>query len=235
MKKVIAYLQLIRLPNLFTAISNVWAGMFIVNNGAIMLPQFIVASMASGSLYSGGIVLNDYFDRQSDKLYRPNRPLPAGKISPRTALFLGISLITIGVIVCSFLSPLAIGISGLIAVTVLLYDGFLKKWFIPAIIAMGLCRGLNWLLGSISGAEPMTNYFILLIPAGVMVYIALITAVSRLEEPRPKLRTAVKISISVIPLIDGIIVLSFGYHWQAGMVAALILPVIITGKLFEMT
>ncbi|MEW6027321.1 MAG: UbiA family prenyltransferase [Planctomycetota bacterium] len=232
MQKTVAYLQLVRLPNLFTALSNVWAGMFIVNSSSIILTQFIQVSAISATLYGAGIVLNDYFDKESDRRHRPNRPLASGTISPKAGLSFAITLIVVAIAIAYLTSPIAIIISASIALVALLYDGLLKKWFIPAVIAMGLCRGLNWLLGI---AGNITNPMILLIPAGVTIYIALITAISRKEQQYPALRKAVKAGISVIPLIDGAIVWAFGYPTQAGIVALLFLPTIIMGRLFEMT
>jgi geranylgeranylglycerol-phosphate geranylgeranyltransferase len=43
------------------------------------------------ALTSGGHALNDFFDRDIDKINRPDRPIPAGAISQRQALIIGIA------------------------------------------------------------------------------------------------------------------------------------------------
>ena len=40
---------------------------------------------------------NDFFDREEDRLERPDRPLPSGKITPRQAALCGAGLVTAGV------------------------------------------------------------------------------------------------------------------------------------------
>ena len=42
--------------------------------------------------------INDYFDIETDKVNRPNRPLVTGDVKPKTALFLAIFLFFIGTI-----------------------------------------------------------------------------------------------------------------------------------------
>lgn len=44
------------------------------------------------------MVLNDYFDREIDKINEPTRPIPRGDVSPNQALVLAIFLIMVGLI-----------------------------------------------------------------------------------------------------------------------------------------
>ena len=46
---------------------------------------FLLLLLASACLYCGGMVWNDYFDRAQDKLERPSRPIPSGRVSPGEA------------------------------------------------------------------------------------------------------------------------------------------------------
>jgi hypothetical protein len=98
---------------------------------------------------------------------------------------------------------------------------------------MGLCRGLNWALGLAAGERLFS--WLLLLPVAIFLYIALVTAIARYESKRPSLRRLVKLCITAIPLIDGAVVLAFGYYWQAGAIALLVVPVAILGKTFQMT
>ena len=61
-----AYLELVRLPNLFTAVGDIVAGYLIVSRGQdVSWRDLIVLMLASVCLYAGGVVLNDYFDRSA--------------------------------------------------------------------------------------------------------------------------------------------------------------------------
>jgi 4-hydroxybenzoate polyprenyltransferase len=163
MSRLSAYAQLVRLPNLPTALANVCLGA--LATGA--LPQrwvpFVLLLLASGCLYCGGMVWNDYFDLEQDKQERPFRPLPSGKISLRAAARLGTLLLGGGALFALLASlsqglfedgsrRLSVILALFLVAAVLLYDGWLKRtWAGP--IGMGTCRFLNVLLGvSASGS-----------------------------------------------------------------------------------
>ncbi|MBI4834192.1 MAG: UbiA family prenyltransferase [Planctomycetes bacterium] len=230
---IIGLLRLIRLPNIFTAISNVWAGMVVAGSVFPATAHIIFGSVASAALYSGGMALNDYFDLKRDKKERPNRVLPSGVIKPSIALSFGILLLMAG-IVCGFMISASAGvICSVIALSAFLYDSLFKRWFITAIIFMPLCRAFNWELGlNIGGAFPKE---FIIFPVIIFIYIAITTALARLENDKPALRKIVKTGILIIPLIDGLLVFMNGYYWQAGIIASLMIPALVLGIIFEMT
>jgi 4-hydroxybenzoate polyprenyltransferase len=140
------YAQLVRLPNLPSALADICLGAL----AARALPDhgwsFALLLPASACLYSAGMVWNDYFDREQDRRERPFRPLPSGRVSTRQAVYLGTALLVAGVLL-AILAGRASGWLALgIAAAVLLYDGWLKRtWAGP--LGMGACRFLNVLLG----------------------------------------------------------------------------------------
>jgi 4-hydroxybenzoate polyprenyltransferase len=156
MSRLHTYAQLVRLPNLPSALSNICLGAL----AAGALPQrwlpFGLLLLASACLYCGGMVWNDYFDRLEDKRERPGRPIPSGRVAPGDAARLGALLLLSGVLLAA-LAGWSLALTGrgsvvpavlalLLAGMILLYDGPLKHT--PAgPVAMGLCRLLNVLLG----------------------------------------------------------------------------------------
>ena len=72
------YLELLRPPNVMTAVADVLAGYAVagLSNWAA-LPWLLGATAC---LYAGGVVLNDFFDRHLDARERPERPLPSGRV-----------------------------------------------------------------------------------------------------------------------------------------------------------
>jgi 4-hydroxybenzoate polyprenyltransferase len=154
MNNLRAYAQLVRLPNVFTALADITLAALAV--GA--LPQhaltFLILCLASACLYCGGMVFNDFFDVEQDKHERPFRPIPSGRVSRRTAGILGSALLAAGVgfAVLSALRHDAGSRSTPIVIAVLLvgaifaYNAWLKRmWGGP--LGMGLCRFLNVMLG----------------------------------------------------------------------------------------
>lgn len=149
----LAYLRLLRLPTLFTALADIFLGFLLThpaltsNDGPNPLPAFLLLCAASAGLYLSGMVFNDYFDRLIDAQERPNRPIPSGAILPAAALRLAAGLMLIGLASAAAVGPLSLGIAVAVSAAILAYDGGLKKtWFGP--LAMGACRTGNVLLGA---------------------------------------------------------------------------------------
>src|SRR5215467_13020791 len=80
------YLLLIRLPNAFTAPSNILTGYFaVVFPSPTNISNLSILMLSSALLYISGIVFNDYFDIEIDRKERPLRPLVTGIITSKKA------------------------------------------------------------------------------------------------------------------------------------------------------
>lgn len=99
--RVRAWFELVRLPNVFTALADILLGyffthaMYAVTDG---WPTLVMLLVSSAMIYMAGMALNDYFDRDVDALLRPGRPIPSGRVSPTAAARLGWSLLAIGLV-----------------------------------------------------------------------------------------------------------------------------------------
>src|SRR5438309_8565411 len=141
-----AYAQLVRLPNVFTAWADIclgWLAALAAGVPATHWPTFVLLMCASASLYSAGMVWNDFFDLEQDQRERPFRPLPSGRITPRSAAWLGTALLVAGLSFAALAGCFhadapwrAFSVAGLLVATILLYDAWLKRtWMGP--VAMG--------------------------------------------------------------------------------------------------
>jgi 4-hydroxybenzoate polyprenyltransferase len=171
------YLELLRPPNVVTAIADILAGYAVAGRDQPwMLPWLIVATV---TLYAGGVVLNDFFDRDIDAVERPERPIPSGRVSARGAGVLGAMLLVIGVLSASQATVVTGTVAAAIALCVFLYDARAKRHAFAGPLCMGTCRGLNLLLGMSANVAALRAYW----PLGLLsvVYIAAVTTVSRGE------------------------------------------------------
>jgi 4-hydroxybenzoate polyprenyltransferase len=140
------------------------------------LPWLLLGSCC---LYAGGVVLNDVFDREIDRLERPERPIPSGRIRAAQAAALGAGLLVLGVGAASAANTTALFVALAIAACVLLYDAWGKRHGAIGPLNMATCRALNLLLGvaavpaALGGAWP--------IAAVPLLYIYAVTAISRGE------------------------------------------------------
>ena len=175
-----------RIPTVFTALSNILCGYLITHKlTPADLPRqndLWLLLISSAGLYLGGMVLNDVFDTALDAVERPERPIPSGRISRRTAAIFGALLMIIGVGCAAAVGVGSLLIAGLIVTAVLLYDGCLKST-IAAPLGMGTCRFLNLMLGA-SAATTMTSVWQttpMTVAAGLGIYIIGVTVFARNE------------------------------------------------------
>ena len=162
------YLQLVRLPGIFTAFSNVLIGYFFsfsFNSEIIFLPYLLATS---GMLFCSGMIFNDYFDYNLDKKERSFRPLPSGKISKHNALLIGFIFLILANISASFLGFDSLIISLILSCMILFYNLKLKSILFLGILNLSLIRMLNILLGfSIIGIS--FEFIQYLFPLGIFV------------------------------------------------------------------
>ncbi len=168
-----------RPPNLPTAAADILAGAtiagFFTGSSDWSLLFYLIG--ASVSLYAGGVVLNDVFDLPVDRVERPERPIPSGTVSQSAATVLGTAFLVLGVVLAFLAGSLSGYLAVLLALLILAYDSFSKKYDFLGPLNMGLCRGVNLLLGS-SVFGLIVHPWLALIP---LLYIFAITLVSRGE------------------------------------------------------
>ena len=174
-----AWLQLMRLPALFTAMADIFLGYLLVHRSFEMPLEFVLLLIASSGLYLSGMVFNDVFDRQIDAAERPTRPIPSGRICLRAAVRLGTALMALGVLAAAAVGTRSLLIAALLVLGVLGYDGLLKRTVLGP-VAMGACRFLNVLLGA-STAEILWAAPQLPVAAGLGLYVAGVTWFARRE------------------------------------------------------
>jgi 4-hydroxybenzoate polyprenyltransferase len=191
MTRLRTYAQLMRLPNVFTALADI--GLAGLASGALSVQaplavwlSFLALLLASACLYCGGMVWNDYFDVEQDRKERPFRPLPSGRVKSAEAFRLGAGLLGSGLVLAWLAgwggdgfrwTPLLL--AGILAAAILLYDGWLKRtWAGP--LGMGACRFLNVLLGLSLVPGPVGTWGLTLALA-VGVYIVGVTWFARTE------------------------------------------------------
>ncbi|MGO1520838.1 MAG: UbiA-like protein EboC [Sphingobacterium sp.] len=198
-----AWLELIRPSNVLTAISDVLAGVALaclfLQQELPELSVLAILSVASMLLYTGGIVFNDVFDAKLDLMERPERPIPSGKIKRSSAAILGTSAFILGTFICLYINIHTFYIALAIVAMCLLYNRIAKHHFLFGPIVMGLCRGLNLLLGLFVMPQAFSYTYIALLP---VIYIAAVTNISR-GEVYGNNRTALAVSAVLYSVVIG--------------------------------
>lgn len=160
--KLLAWWQLLRAGNVFTAISNVIASYVIAQEDWQPLGPLLLLVATSAMLYEAGMVLNDVFDAKLDSKERPERPIPSGRIRRWHAAAVGV-LLLVGGVACAFGTFIFLGSDGppltAIALAFLLisYNAFFKATFLGP-WAMGGCRMLNVMLGTFTAVDQTRSF-----------------------------------------------------------------------------
>ena len=194
--RLLAFAQLVRLPNVFTAFADIalaaCVGLAVTPGSPPEAFWFRVAllALASGALYLGGMVWNDFFDRAEDAKARPFRPIPSGRVGVRTAALLGFALIAVGLALAAAAglpgygdwNPEPLTYAAVLAGLIFLYDGWLKHFPVGP-VAMAACRFLNVLLGLTAIGDDVFPTPLRIHLAGVVgLYIVGVTWFARTEE-----------------------------------------------------
>lgn len=170
-----------RPANIVTAIADILAGVAIAGyvQDEFALSPVLWLALSTAALYGGGVVMNDFFDAELDKVERPERPIPSGIVPASEAALLGAVLFVAGISAAFLVSVLSGMLAFSITIAALYYDKWGKHFSFLGPINMGLCRGLNLLLGmSIIPATPDRYWFVALVP---VIYIGAVTMISRGE------------------------------------------------------
>jgi hypothetical protein len=171
------YLELLRPANVVTAIADVLAGYAVAGRGqSSRLPWLLAATVC---LYAGGVVLNDFFDRVVDASERPERPIPSGRVPAAHAGVLGGVLLGAGTALAFGATRAAGAVALALAASVLVYDVRAKAHGFAGPLAIGLCRGLNVVLGMAAVPAAAAGHWSIALLS--VAYIAAVTAVSRGE------------------------------------------------------
>ena len=216
---IAAYLKIARPANIITAISDIIAGFAIA--GVLFQPSMellgesmILLLLATIGLYGGGIVFNDVFDMEEDKINRPERVLPSGQLLKKQAIIFGTGLFSFGVAFAFAASTSSGVLALLITVLALSYDKYGKHHSFLGPINMGICRSMNLFLGiSIVGDRISEFWFIGFIP---LAFVAAITLVGQKEahgNNKKSIAQAISLDTLVVLFFVGLILKGYLNVW----------------------
>ncbi len=154
-RRVLALIQIIRPHNMLAAALGVVAGYYVASGsvGVRVLPVAFAAALATGA----GNVINDYYDFAIDRVNKPQRPLPSGRLSPRGALvWYGL----LAVVTTALAVTLPRGLFMLVAmweVALFGYARVFKRTWIAGNIVVSLVSASAFLAGGMAAGRPESS------------------------------------------------------------------------------
>lgn len=178
MSSASGWLQLARISNTPTVVSNSVAGAMLASTAA-EAGEIAVVAGSMALFYTAGMVLNDVLDYELDVRERPERPLPSGAVSRPAALTAVIVLFAAGeaLLLLEGTKPFlaGLGLIGLIA----LYDAWHKGNPLSPVL-MGACRALVYFIAAFAVIGEVTVE-VAAAAAVLLVYIVGLTQVAKAE------------------------------------------------------
>lgn len=232
---VIPLLKLFRTGNAVMGIVGLLIGVLIATGTGLLdhWEPIVWAAIAVFSFIAGGNSLNDYTDREVDKLAHPERPLPSGQVTPNQVLYISVACFII-----SFLSALLLNLESTIIVILaivlmLSYEVKLKKDALTGNLEIALLTGMLFLLGGAIVGMMERTYVIALLAFLAILGREIVKDIEDMEGDFDRLTLPKKIgarnagliasasfliavSLSPLPFIDG----TFGIWYLAGVLFA---------------
>ncbi len=153
MKTLIAYVELARPLNGIIAFISAWLGGMFASQGNVENLadiRLLLVSLAALIVISAGNAINDYCDYDIDRINRPRRPLPSGRIRRPNALILAIVLTVIGIYLGTLINRNTTVIAILVSIALVSYAFWLKRTpFVGNLVVSGL-TGLTFIAGGVA-------------------------------------------------------------------------------------
>lgn len=154
-EKLVAYLKLLRIPNLLIVALTLYAMRYglvepIIGGMGLELQmdslRFLLLVLSAIFITAAGYIINDYFDTKTDRLNRPGRVVVDRLIPRRTAMAWHISLnvlgIALGIYLALYIDILAFGLLYLMATGILwFYSTTYKRQFLIGNLIVSLMTG----------------------------------------------------------------------------------------------
>ncbi|BFI73994.1 UbiA family prenyltransferase [Sulfurisphaera ohwakuensis] len=148
-----AYFELVRIHNVIGSAISAFMGYVVASEWKIIPIKLILAMIVVSVIAAGGYVINDVFDIEVDKINKPNRPLPSGRIKISRARSLSIVLFLVGIALSVLLNVYAFVIALLTVLALYYYAKDLKKEGLAGNLIVALTSALSAFYGGLAFFE----------------------------------------------------------------------------------
>jgi geranylgeranylglycerol-phosphate geranylgeranyltransferase len=140
------YLEIIRPGNAVLAVISI----LLMSAISGVFNVYVILSCVVVFIITGfGNAINDYFDYKIDAVNKPQRPIPSGRISLKTARYYSLTLSLVGVIIAFFIGLIP-GLIALISAFLMFYYAYrLKKKMLAGNILISFLTGLSFVFGGV--------------------------------------------------------------------------------------
>ena len=142
-------IALLRLPYwMMTGGLSLLTAFAITPIGTIDFKTVLLVFFSMAFITSAGFSINDYFDRESDAIIKPKRPIPSGALTLKQVIAISAFLFALGLSLALLINSLSFVILLVDSILLVLYSAFVKrKSGFAANILVGLLVGTAFIYG----------------------------------------------------------------------------------------
>jgi len=151
MERAVGFVRLVR------PVNGLMMGFAVIVGASLVLAEPLSAAIAlklflgfvtGFMLISASMVLNDYYDREIDKINEPNRPISAGLVKPGESLVFAALLTLTGFAAAFFTNLSCLGLAVMSWVVSVAYNTKGKRTGLPGNFLVSLCVAMPFIYGS---------------------------------------------------------------------------------------
>lgn len=148
--KIMGFVKIIRPINCLMMGIAVIIGRFIVTRSIYEPLNLLFGFTTAFCLTGASMVVNDYYDRHTDKVNAPQRPIPSGLISTREALLFASSLSVLGILSALFTSTICLILSLIFFVISVYYNVKGKEYGLLGNLMVSSCVAITFIYGGLT-------------------------------------------------------------------------------------
>jgi geranylgeranylglycerol-phosphate geranylgeranyltransferase len=103
---------------------------------------------------AAALILNDYFDIESDRINAPQRPLPAGLVTEQEVVWLAVGVTLLGLGLSYLIGPAALLIAVVVWIIGFLYNWRFKRTGLPGNLMVSFSVGMTFIYGGVVAGQP---------------------------------------------------------------------------------
>ncbi|MDY6786799.1 MAG: geranylgeranylglycerol-phosphate geranylgeranyltransferase [candidate division WOR-3 bacterium] len=146
--KIIAFIYLIRLNNSLISILSLMVAIYIGNRG-FETDKLMFSILTVFFLSSGGNIINDYFDIETDRINKPQRPLISSVFNLRVIFIMAVSMLLLGIVFSVFINLTTLLIAFSASVLLFLYSWKFKRMPVIGNLTIASLSGLLFIYGAL--------------------------------------------------------------------------------------
>ena len=156
MGRLVGFVRMIRPVNCLMMGFAVLVGASLAEAGSSMVAsKLLLGFITAFTLTGASMAINDYYDREIDKINAPDHPIPSGLVSPSESIILAVLLTAVGLTAASLTNLSCLAVAVVAWVIMVLYNTRGKRTGLPGNMLVSACVAIPFIYGSlIAGGKP---------------------------------------------------------------------------------